>query len=38
VNSGYLNDNITWLFLAVIFNGFNKNHFIQFNRKIYDAK
>lgn len=38
VNSGYLNDNITWLFLAVIFNGFNKNHFFQFNRKIYDAK
>jgi len=38
VNSCYLNDNITWLFLAVVFNGFNKNHFSGINRKIYATK
>ena len=38
VNSCYLNDNITWLFLVVVFNGFNKNYFSGINRKIYATK
>lgn len=29
VNSSYLNNNVTWLFIAIMFNGFNKKHFLS---------